>query len=167
MSKIINCITIVFTVVVCFSLLVAFAENVNLVSVQDDPKNTLGLIYSIKQIEQASTLLKDGKTEDAEKLLLGVKNWLTDASENHYKLFQTFSKNQKKTKSAKLEKAHALDFANARDRCYFLLEKKYISQKKIKDAVMLLVEIVSSQPDTEIGNSAYKLLQEIKFSDKS
>ena len=120
MSKINNYITIVFTVVVCFSSLIAFAENVNLVSVQDDPKNTLGLIYSIKQIEQASTLLKDGKTEDAEKLLLGVKNWLTDASENHYKLFQTFSKNQKKTKSAKLEKAHALDFANARDRCYFL-----------------------------------------------
>jgi thioredoxin-like negative regulator of GroEL len=142
------------------------AQN-NFVSVQDDPKNTLGLIYSIKQIEQASGLLKEGKTEDAEKILLNVKGWLTGASENHYKLFQAFSKNQKKSKSAKLEKAHALDFANARDRCYFLLAKIYIGQKKIKDAVGLLVDIVSSQSDTEIGNSAYKLLQEIKFSDKS
>ena len=166
MSKTINYITIVFTGILFLSSLPVLAQN-NFVSVQEDPKNTLGLIYSIKQIEQASVLLKDGKTEDAEKLLLSVKDWLTDASENHYTLSQSFSKNQKKTKSAKLEKAHALDFANARDGCYLLLAKIYISQKKIKEAVPLLVEIVSSQLDTEIGNNAYKLLQEIKFSDKS
>lgn len=135
------------------------------VSIQEDPKNQLGLIYTIKKLEEASELLKNGNIQEAEKIILNVKEWLTNATDHHYKLFQVLSKNLKTISASKIEKAHALDFAQARDQSYFLLAKVYILQNKLKEAVDLLVEIIKSQPDSKLANEAYKTLQEIKFSD--
>ena len=137
-----------------------------LVSIQEDLQNPLGLIYAVKKIEEASTLIKDGNLQEAEKMLLPIKNWLTEVTDFHYNLFQVLSKHSKTIPESKIEKAHALDFAQVRDQSYFLLAKVYILQNKFKDAVKLLVEIIKSQPDSELAREAYKTLQEIKFSDK-
>ncbi|MBI3590113.1 MAG: hypothetical protein HY094_01890 [Candidatus Melainabacteria bacterium] len=143
-------------------------QKINLpVSVQEDSQNQLGLIYSVKKIEEASTLIRDGNIQEAEKTLLSIKNWLTEATDFHYSLFQALSKHSKTLFESKIEKAHALDFAQVRDQSYFLLAKVYIIQNKFKDAVKLLVEIVKSQPDSALAREAYKALQEIKFSDKT
>ena len=135
-------------------------------SVQEDFQNQLGLIYSVKKIEDASGLIKAGNIQEAEKLLLISKDWLTEATDYHYALSQALSKQLKTAFASKIEKAHTLDFAQTRDQCYFLLSKVYIIQGKLQEAIKLLVDIVKSQPDSQIGLEAYKLLQEIKFSDK-
>ena len=137
------------------------------VSVQEDPGNKLGLIYSVKKLEEASALLKDGKLNEAEKNLTDAKQWLTDLSNYHYDLYEVFKKHPKTLNNSKIEKAHALDFAKARDQAYFLLAKLYIAQNKLKESVDLLVGIIKSQPDSELAHESYKLLQQIKFSDKS
>ncbi len=137
------------------------------ISVQEDPSNELGLIYSVKKLEEATKLIENNNLNDAEILLASIKDWLTEAAEHHYSLFQTLSKNYKNQNISKIEKAHALDFANLRDQSYFLLAKVYIGQNKLKPAIKLLLDIIKSQPDSELSQKAYKLIQDIKFSDKA
>jgi thioredoxin-like negative regulator of GroEL len=143
------------------------AEKKAYVSVQENPENRLGLIYSVKKLDEARKLIEDGDYEEAEKILIDAKNWLTDITESHYDLFQTFSKQQKNSELAKIEKAHAIDFGHVRDQAYFLLAKAYIGENKLKGAVSLLVEIIKSQSGSILAEQAYKTLQEIKFSDKA
>ena len=135
-------------------------------SVQEDTENQLGLIFSVKKIEEANNLFGEGKIDEAEKKLNEIKNWLINATDYHYNLYQIFNKNSKTVQVAKIEKAHALDFGNLRDQASYLLAKVYISQNKLKEAVKLLTEIVKSQTESELGQSAYKTLVEIKFSDQ-
>src|SRR3989338_9814523 len=94
--------TIVFTVVVaCFSFLLCKAQDsqinprgeisVPYISVQEDPKNELGLINSVQKLELVSSLIEEGKIQEAQKILLETKEWLTTAADYHYKLFQSLS----------------------------------------------------------------------------
>lgn len=138
----------------------------NYVSVQEDPKNVLGLAHWAKKIEDANILFNEGKYSEAEKLLLPIYNWLTTSTEYHYSLFHSLSKDNKTFLKSKIEKAHALDYAHIRDKSSFLLAKTYIKLNKSNDALKLLVEIVKSQAESDLGQEAYKLLQEIRFSDK-
>ena len=164
-------ITIVFTItfICCLS---SYSQTNNpipkeIISVQEDPQNELGLVNSVKKIETASELIKEGKYTDAEKVLVEIKDWLTEATDFHFNLYTSFEKSPKMQPLAKIEKAHALDFGRVRDRSFYLLAKICITQNKLKEAVKLLVEVVKSQPDSELGQEAYKTLVDIRFSDKA
>ena len=176
--------TIVFTGILLLNALTIYSQtetnskpNENLkpeatigpkpVSVQEDLQNELGLIYTVKKLDEAKKLIEDGKYIEAEKIIVEVKKWLTDATESHYSLFQAFNRREKSIEFAKIEKAHAADFGHVRDQSYFLLAKAYIGQNKLKKATSLLVEIIKSQNGTMLAERAYKTLQEIKFSDKA
>jgi len=137
-------------------------------SVQEDTKNELGLIYSAKKLEEANNLIKENKYQEAEKLITPIKEWLTESTEMHYSVYQIFNKQDKHTSQeyGKVERAHAIDFGQLRDQSYYLLAKVYIAQNKIKDAARLLVFIIKSEPNTGLGKESYKLLQDIKFSDR-
>ena len=165
-------LAIVFTVTFVFICLrvdsqtESMPNTLPILSVQEDPENQLGLIYTVKKLDEARKLIEEGSYTEAEKILLDAKNWLTDVTEVHYNLFQIFNKQQKNIGLAKIEKAHAADFGHARDQAYFLLAKAYIGENKFREAVSLLVEIIKSQNGTILSEQAYKTLQEIKFSDK-
>lgn len=138
------------------------------ISVQEDLNNKLGLIYSSKKLEEATELLKEGKFNEAEKLINSTKDWLIEATETHYNLYQALNKQEKDLnilERSKIEKAHALDFGQLRDQSYYILAKAYIGQNKEKEAIKPLLNIIKSQSSTELGKEAYKLLHEIKFSD--
>ena len=140
------------------------------ISVQEDPENKLGLIYSSKKLEEATQLLKEGKFSEAEKLINNTKDWLIEATETHYHLYQALGKQEKDSKiteASKIEKAHALDFGQLRDQSYYILAKAYIGQNKEKEAIKPLLNILKSQANTGLGKEAYKLLNEIKFSDNT
>ena len=170
-----NLITIVFTGILLSYSSNAYSQaesnpppNVNQpVSVQEDPQNQLGLIYTVKKLDEAKKFIEDGNYGEAEKILTEAKNWLTDATEFHYNLFQAFNRQQKNIGLAKIEKAHAADFGHVRDQSYFLLAKIYIGQNKLREAANMLVEIIKSQSGSILSEQAYKTLQEIKFSDKT
>jgi predicted nucleic acid-binding protein len=137
-------------------------------SVQEDTKNELGLIYSAKKLEEANNLIKENKYPEAEKLIIPIKEWLTESTEMHYSVYQIYNKQDKHTSQeyGKVERAHAIDFGQLRDQSYYLLAKVYIAQNKIKDAARLLVFIIKSEPNTGLGKESYKLLQDIRFSDR-
>ena len=144
----------------------AIESKSTIVSVQEEESNSLGLIYSAKKIEEAKILLQEKNPAEAEKILKDLKEWLTTATELHYNLYKILSDKQNKTIESKFEKAHALDFGKLRDESCFWLAKTYILQNKPKDAISILVEIIKSQIGQPLGEQSYKLLQEIKFSDK-
>ncbi len=167
-------ITIVFTSILFLSALSVYSQtNTNQepsvnqpVSIQEDSQNQLGLIYTVKKLDGARKLIEEGNYVEAEKILLDAKNWLTDATEFHYNLFQIFNRQQKNANFAKIERAHAADFGQARDQAFYLLAKTYIGENKFKEAVSLLIEIIKSQNGSILSEQAYKTLEEIKFSDK-
>ena len=168
-------ITIVFTGILGLYFSNAYAQvepnsqtNSNQpLSVQEDLQNKLGLIFTVKKLDEARKLIEDGNYEEAEKILIDAKKWLTDATELHYNLYQIYNRQQKNIGLAKIEKAHAADFGHVRDQSYFLLAKAYIGGNKLREAVSMLVEIIKSQNGTILSEQAYKTLQEIKFSDKA
>ena len=137
----------------------------NYITVQEDPNNSLGIIYASNKLNQVTQQLTNGNLDEAIKELEELSTWLTNATDNHYELYSSFSKNAELKSASKLEKAYAHDFAELRDKSYYLLAQSYIRQNKLRKAVELLVKIVSSQPDSELGNEAYKSLQKIRFSD--
>ena len=159
-------LTIVFTGILLLDFSNAYSQ-IESINVQEDLQNQLGLIYTVKKLDVARKFIEEGNYEEAEKILIEAKSWLTDATEFHYNLFQTFNKQQKNITLAKIEKAHASDFGNARDQAFYLLAKTYIGENKLKEAVSLLIEIIKSQNGTILSELAYKTLQEIKFSDKA
>ncbi|OGI19087.1 MAG: hypothetical protein A3B68_07780 [Candidatus Melainabacteria bacterium RIFCSPHIGHO2_02_FULL_34_12] len=136
-------------------------------SVHEDPINQLGLIHSANQIKEAEILLNEGKINEAEKIINEINDWLSDATKYHFDLFQILSKDVKTSNASKIEKAHTIDFGNLRDESSVLFAKILIKKGKQKDAVGILVKVMKSQSDSELGKKAYKMLQGIKFSDRA
>ena len=128
-------------------------------------KSSLSLRYAEKKIEEASKLFQKGDLDQAYKVLFPITEWLTQATQLHYELFQVLSKHTQTATTSKVEKIQALDFGQLRDRSYFLLANIYISQNKLQEAVNILAEVIKSQPDSELGLESYKKLQEVNFSD--
>ncbi len=173
-------LTIVFTIIFLSSMLrvnsqvqpaSAMVQKTNpttaqIISIQEDPQNQIGLIYTVRKLDEGRKLIEEGNYIEAEKILLDAKDWLTSATEYHYNLFQLYNRQQKNALLAKIEKAHAADFGHARDQSFFLLAKAFIGENKLREAVELLVEIIKSQNGTILSEQAYKTLQDIRFSDK-
>ena len=165
---------LVFTMVFILSLRLSFAQDLPFIqnqqikptSVQENPQNELGLIYFANRIEAGKKYLEENNLTEAEKILKSATEELTDITQLHFDLFQSLNKYPLKNLEAKMEKAHAIDFGKLRDQSSFLLAKTYIEEKKLKDALKLLVEIIKSQPNSEIGKESYKALIELNFSDK-
>jgi hypothetical protein len=65
-----------------------------------------------------------------------------------------------------LERDLALKFAIYRDQVIYQLALLDIEDKKTQKAVEKLVNVVRSQPKTQLGFSAYQVLQEIGFTYK-
>lgn len=137
----------------------------NTITVQEDPSNKLGLLHARTNLEKATKHLEAGEVEKAEKILLTVSEDLTKRTENHFDLYQIYSKNIKTIDRGRIEKAYAKDFGTLRDHSFFLLAQVHIVKNKLPEASELLVEIIKSQSTSELGENAYKKLQEIRFSD--
>ena len=138
-----------------------------IISVQEEENNPLGLVYSAKKIEEAKLLIEENNFPEAENILKETSDWLTSATELHYTLHKTLSTQKNRFTEAKFEKAHALDFGRLRDESYILLAKVYFSENKLKESVSLLTEVVKSQIGQPLGDEAFRILQRIKFSDKT
>lgn len=156
---------LVLTIILVLNTNKAFSEKI---SIQEDPQNELGLLFTAKKIEGAKKLIQDGKYEEAKKILKESSEWLTTGTEYHYSLYKVLTKQQNtlETQKSKIEKAHALDWGKVRDEAYFLLATILIKEKNFKEALKLLIEVINSEPDSQLGHNAYKTLQDLKFSDK-
>jgi hypothetical protein len=131
-----------------------------------DPKNPLGLGYPYAELEKSKELLKKKETDKAKAIVEPLSKWLTDLTEYHIQLFKKLSTIESAKNQAQVEKQIALDAALLRDKAYYQLALVYLSENKDKDAIKYFVEVIKSQPKTELGMKAYEILQQVGFTEK-
>lgn len=131
-----------------------------------DPKNKLGLAYPFMELEKTKELIKNKDYTGAKTIVEPLTEWLTILTEYHIQLFQKLNNIDTAKNQAQVEKKLALDAALLRDKAYYQLALIYLGQNKEKEAVKYFVEVVKSQPKTELGMKSYEILQQIGFTEK-
>lgn len=126
-------------------------------------KNKLGVAYAENIVEKAEFYLKESNYNSAKNSVNLIEEWLADATEGHMELYKSLKKLGTANEQAIIERNLAIKFATMRDRVLFVKATVLIKEKKAKQAIESLVEIIRSQPNTKLGFSAYKLLQDIGF----
>lgn len=129
--------------------------------------NTLGITYAENTIKKANFYLGEKDYESAAAELNSILRWLEDSTEYHTELYQALNKLENSEVQAGIERELAIKFAVLRDKALLLSAKVDIANKNKRKAVKNLVEVVRSQPSTDIGFEAYQLLQKIGFTYKA
>ncbi len=132
----------------------------------NDPKNKLGVLYAANAVDKVEFYIEEGDFASAQEALTDIEEWIYKATEFHTNLYKALSKVQNSEVQADVERDLAIQFAVLRDRALYLESKILTANGKNKEAVENLVEVVRSQPKTELGFKAYQALQELGFSYK-
>ena len=132
----------------------------------DDPKNPLGLMAAKNQLNHVELLMGDKRWLEADKELSTLKPWLIEATERHIELYKILSRVPSGRVQGEFEKRLALEFAKMRDKAMFDSGRIAIQINNPKRAVRDLIEVIQSQSRTEMGVRAYKLLQEVGFTEE-
>ena len=161
------------TALICiFSLLISFPAYSQMitqapfkaaVNITIDAKNPLGTIYAENSIKKAEFYIKSNNYTAAKQTVDSINQWVFDATEYHTDLFKTLKKVENADVQANIERDLAIKFAIMRDKVLFLQAQIFIHNGQKINAVENLIEVVKSQPNTELGFQAYKILQDIGF----
>lgn len=128
-----------------------------------DAKNTIGTTYAENAIKKTQSYINSNNYPAAKQTLYSVNQWVSDAAEYHADLFRTLKKIENADVQANIERDLAIKFATMRDKISFLQAQICVHDGLKRNAVENLVEVVKSQPDSELGFQAYKLLKDIGF----
>lgn len=131
-----------------------------------DPQNTLGVTHVENTIDKAEFYIEEEDFDSAKSALASISEWVYDATEYHTDLFKTLNKLENSEAQADIERNLAIQFAVLRDKTLFLESQVHLANGDKKRAVENLVEVVRSQPSTDLGFKAYETLQEIGFTYK-
>jgi hypothetical protein len=132
----------------------------------DDPKNPLGLMAAKNQLNHVELLMGDKRWYEADKELSTLKPWLMEATERHIELYKILTRVPSGRVQGEFEKRLALEFAKMRDKAMFDSGRIAMQVGNPKRAVRDLIEVIQSQSRTEMGVRAYKLLQEVGFTEE-
>jgi hypothetical protein len=132
----------------------------------DDPKNPLGLMMAKNQLNHIELLMGEKRWIEADKEMSALKPWLLEATERHIELYKILTRVPSGRVQGEFEKRLALEFAKMRDKSLFDSGRIAIATGNPKRAVRDLIEVIQSQSRTEMGVRAYKLLQEIGFTEE-
>lgn len=132
----------------------------------DNPKNPLGLTDAQNRINTVAAMIDKKQYSSAKIQLDPLKNWLVECTEAHISLYKTLNNIPSARAQAELEKQLALEFAVLRDKAFYQMGRIYAAQAEYQKAIRDLVEVVKSEPKSDIGIHAYQLLQQIGFTQK-
>lgn len=132
----------------------------------DNPQNKMGLAYAANELNKVLDLQKSKSYTSALLLSKELDAWLIDATETHIDLYQTLNRVPSARVQASFEKKLGLEFAKLRDRNLLALGELYRAMGMERKSVRPLVQLVQSQSRTELGLKAYKILQEMGFTEE-
>ncbi|MCE2929794.1 MAG: hypothetical protein LW809_00185 [Vampirovibrionales bacterium] len=132
----------------------------------DNPANKMGLAYAAEQLNKVLDLQKQGKSVQAVVISKDLDSWLIDATETHIDLYQVLNRVPSARVQASFEKKLGLEFAKLRDRNLLALGQLYRELGQDRKAVRPLVQLIQSQSRTELGLQAYKILQDMGFTEE-
>lgn len=131
----------------------------------DAPDNKLGLNYAGSQLMAVEKLIDQKKWVEASAKLAPLKTWLIDATEMHIELYQLLGKVPSGRLQAQFEKRLALEFAKMRDLALMDSASIKLATGKEKEALSELMSVVRSQSRTPMGQEAYRLMQDVGFTE--
>lgn len=132
----------------------------------DNPQNPLGIADARNKLSSCGKLVTGSQWDQAQQCLSPLRQWLIDSTEGHISLYKALNEIPSARTQAELEKQLGLQFAVLRDEAIFQMGKVYVSKKEYQKAMKELVEVVKSQPRSEIGHQSYEMLQKIGFTEK-
>ncbi len=132
----------------------------------DNPGNPYGITAAEKQLNDTAMLIEQGQLATAEQQLNPLKDWLVQSTEAHIGLYKALNKIPSAQVQSELEKQVALEFGQMRDKALFQLARIYQSKNDNLNAIKLYVEVIKSQPSSQIGLKSYNHLQEMGFTQK-
>jgi hypothetical protein len=125
------------------------------------PLNTGNAVAHLEELRNAMGNLRP---QDFQEMIGEYCDWLSDLADAHWKLAQTFAKADATKAQSESEKQLCQKFGSLKRQAMLLKAQFLISQRRYPEALAPLVDIVTAEPRTETGQNAYKLLQEIGFS---
>lgn len=161
--------TALILTVIMAATMPAFAQEASLVqqkasvNITAEINNPVGTAYAENAVKKAEAYIKSNNYAAAKQILEPIALWVSDAAEYHTDLFRTLKKLDNADAQANIERDLAIKFATMRDKISFLQAQVYVHNGQKRNAVENLVDVVKSQPDSELGFQAYKLLQGIGF----
>ena len=93
-----------------------------------------------------------------------LSTWLTDMADSHNKMANSFGKHDQTKGLATAERQTAQRFSSLKHQVLLLKAELLINMRRYPEALGPLIDIVTAEPTTETGQSAYKKLQELGFS---
>jgi hypothetical protein len=119
---------------------------------------------AIARLEELSNLMPNSRPKDFQDAIGEYCDWLSDMADGHWRLSQSFAKSEATKAQSEAEKQLCLRFGGLKRQAMLLKAEFLISQKRFPEALAPLIDIVSAEPRTDTGKSAYQLLQQIGFS---
>lgn len=117
------------------------------------------------RLEELRNLMETTRPKDYQDALGEFCDWLSEMADAHWKLAQTFGKDNSTRGYAESERQLCLKFGQLKRQAMLLKAEFLIKQHRYPEALGPLVDIVTAEPKTETGQSAYRLLRDIGFSD--
>jgi len=157
--------TILFSAFSCsvFAQQIVQSEQSKKQVITNEVKNTLGPAYAENLTKKIEVQINTNNFVLAKQNMDSIMDWVSASAEYHTDLYKTLKKLENADKQANIERELAIRFAVLRDKLLFLQAKIFVHDNQKRKAVENLVEIVKSQPETELGFNAYKLLQSTGF----
>lgn len=118
------------------------------------------------KIEELSNRLAVSRPGEVKDNIFNLCDWLQECADAHWKMYQAFDKLPGTKVQAKQEKETAIKFSRLKNRARLLKADLYIKENRYPEALGPLVEIVTAEPTTDLGQAAYKRLVDMGFSDQ-
>lgn len=117
------------------------------------------------RLEELRSALEMGTpARELQERVLELGEWLTDAADAHYRMYQAFAKSELTKNQAASEKQLNQSFSQLKREAQLLKADLLIKQGRGPEALSPLVEIVVNDPRSQTGQAAYKKLTELGFS---
>lgn len=116
------------------------------------------------KIEELKVLLPQSRPQDLQDSVFNLVEWLQDAAEAHYRMYQAFAKNEATKREATTEKQLNANFCQLKREAMLLKADILIRENRAPEALGPLVDLVSADPRGTVGKDAYKRLVSLGFS---
>ncbi len=116
------------------------------------------------RLDELKVLLPNARPQEIQESVMQICEWLAEMADSHYKLSLSFAKNEATKPQADAEKLAAHKFSQLKNQALLLKADLLIKQRRFPEALGPLVDIIGQEPRSATGQTAYKRLKEIGFS---
>jgi hypothetical protein len=125
----------------------------------------LSLADAKSRMQELNTMAAVAKSQDVLESVNRLSEWLGDMCDAHNKMASTFGKHEQTKNQALAERQAVQHFSQVRNQAQLLKAQLLINQHRFPEALTPLVDIVIAEPLSSTGQTAYRKLKEMGFSE--